>query len=150
MVMVVSETQTQTQTMQGMVKRILETALKMKERTKVFREIQETIEITLETMKYELIEENTLNQVLKEIAEITTKMPCNIINHPTTTVKELLNTPNIKIQQLQIMKTIACREIKMYDVVEISTTFKAETIEIQTPQKKYIIISDILEVKPGW
>jgi hypothetical protein len=136
--------------MQGMVKRILETALKMKERTKVFREIQETIEITLETMKYELIEENTLNQVLKEIAEITTKMPCNIINHPTTTVKELLNTPNIKIQQLQIMKTIACREIKMYDVVEISTTFKAETIEIQTPQKKYIIISDILEVKPGW
>ena len=136
--------------MQGMVKRILETALKMKERTKVFREIRETIEITLETMKYELIEENTLNQVLKEIAEITTKMPCNIIKHPSNTAKELLNTPNIKIQQLQITKTIACREIKMHDIVEISTTFKAETIEIQTPQKKYIIITNVEEVKPSY
>jgi len=73
-----------------------------------------------------------------------------MLKHPTTTIKELLNTPNIKIHQSQTIRTITCREIKMYDIVEISTKFKAETIEIQTPQKKYIMITNVEEVRPSY
>jgi hypothetical protein len=136
--------------MKGLVTRILETALKTRERTKIFREIQETIEITLETMKYNIMEEKQLDKVLRETAELATKIPCNIIKHPNTTPNYLLNTPFIKIQQTLLMRTIACREIKLHEVSEISTTFKAETIEIETPQKKYIIITNVEEVKPRY
>jgi hypothetical protein len=130
-------------------KRILETALKTRERTRVFRELHETIEITLETLKYEPIEEKQLEQILREIAEMTVKIPCNTIKHPSTTPNYLLNTPNIKIQQTLLIRTIACREVKLHDIIEISTTFKAETIEIETPQKKYIIITNVMKVKPS-
>jgi len=132
------------------IKRIIDTVTRKKEQIKIMKDLHDTVKIALEAMKYEILEEDTIKQTLKEIAEMTKKASCNIINHPTTTVKELLNTPNIKIQQLQITKTIACKEIKMHDIVEISTTFKAETIEIQTPQKNYIMITNIIEVKAGW
>jgi hypothetical protein len=135
--------------MQGMVKRILETALKTRERTRVFRELHETIEITIETLKYELIEEKQLEQVLREIAEMTVKIPCNIINHPSTKTNQILNTPNIKIQNIIKTQTVVCTEVKLHEIFEISTTFKMETIEIQTMTKKYIIITNIIEVKPS-
>jgi len=131
--------------MQEMVKRILETVLKTREQAKTLREIRETIEITLETIKYEVVEEKQLEQVLKEITKIITRTSCNIIKHPNTTPNYILNTPNIKIQQTLLMRTIACTN----NIAEISTTFKVETIEIQTPDKKYVIITNVKEVKPS-
>jgi hypothetical protein len=131
-------------------KRILETALKTRERTRVFRELHETIEITLETLKHELIEEKQLEQILKEIAEMTVKIPCNIINHPSTKTNQILNTPNLKIQNMIKTQTVVCSEVKLHEIFEISTTFKVEAVEIETPQKKYIIITNIIEVKPSY
>jgi hypothetical protein len=131
------------------IRKILDTVLRKKEQTRISREIHETITITLETMKHELMEEEQLEQMLREIAETTMKRPCNIIKHPSNNTNVILNTPTIKIQQSQITRTIACREIKLHDILEISTTFKAETIEIETPQKKYIIITNIIKEKPS-
>jgi hypothetical protein len=134
----------------SLTKKMIDMVLKRKEQTRIFRDLRETISIALEAMKYEILDENTLKQTLKEIAEVTTKRPCDIIKHPTTTVKELLNTPNIKIQQSQITRTVACREIKPYEIFEVSTTFTIETIEIQTTTKKYIIVTNVIEVKPSY
>jgi hypothetical protein len=134
----------------SLTKNMIDLALKRKEQTRIFRDLRETTTIALETLKYETIEEKQLEQMLKEVAELTTKRPCNILKHPTTTVKEILNTPNIKIQQTLLMRTITCREIKLHDMLEISTTFKAETVEIQITTKKYIIITNIIEVKPSY
>ena len=134
----------------SLTKKMIDTILKRKEQTKIFRDIRETIEIALETLKYELLEEEQLKSMLKEIAEITTKTSCNIIKHPTTTTKDIVNTPTIKISQIMKTQTLSCSEIKLYGINQINITFTIEAYEIQTPTKKYIIISNILEVKPSW
>jgi hypothetical protein len=134
----------------SLTKKMIDTVLKRKEQTKIFRDIRETIEIALETLKYELLEEEQLKSMLKEIAKMTTRIPCNVINHPSTKRNVILNTPNIKIQQILLTKTIACREIKLHDIIEVSTTFTIETYEIETPTKKYIIITNVEEVRPSY
>ena len=134
----------------SLTKKMIDTVLKRKEQTRIFRDMRETIEIALETLKYEILEEEQLKDIIKEIAEITTRIPCNVINHPSTKRNVILNTPNIKIQQILLTKTIACREIELHDIIEVSTTFTIETYEIETPTKKYIIITNVEEVRPSY
>jgi len=134
----------------SLTKKMIDTVLKRKEQTRIFRDMRETIEITLETLKYEILEEEQLKNILKEIAETTTRIPCNVINHPTTTVKDLLNTPNTKINQVIRTQTVACSEVKLHEINQLNITFTIETIEIQTPQKKYIMITNVEEVKPSY
>jgi hypothetical protein len=131
-------------------RKIIDTVIKKKERLAIFRDMKDTITIALETIKHEILEEEQLKNVLKEIAEMTVKTPCNIINHPNKTSKEILNTPTIKISQVIKTRTIACSEVKLYGVNQLSITFTIETYEIETPTKKYTIITNIEEVKPGW
>jgi CRISPR/Cas system CSM-associated protein Csm4 (group 5 of RAMP superfamily) len=137
----------------SLTKKMIDMVIKKKERTAIFRDMKDTITIALETLKYELLEEEQLKNMLKEIAETTTKIPCNIINHPSTKTNQILNTPNIKIQNIIKTQTVVCSEVnsevKLHEIFEISTTFKAEAVEIETPQKKYIIITNIIEVKPS-
>ncbi len=132
------------------INKIMDTVLKRKERLAIFRDMKDTITITLETLKYEPLEEEQLKSMLKEIAEMTTKAFCNIINHPNPEAKDILNTPNLKIQQLSKTQTLTCSEIGLHSIKQISITFRVETIEIQTPTKKYIMITDIKEVRPSW
>jgi len=134
----------------SLTKKMIDTVLKRKEQTRIFRDIRETIEIALETLKYELLEEEQLKSMLKEIAETTTKTSCNIINHPTTTVKDLLNTPTTKINQVIRTQTVACSEVKLHEINQLNITFTIETIEIQTPAKRYTMITNIAEVKPSY
>jgi hypothetical protein len=134
----------------SLTKNMIDMVIKKKEQLAIFRDIKDTITIALETLKYELLEEEQLKSMLKEIAETTTRIPCNIINHPSTKTKQILNTPIIQINQAIKTQTVACSEVKLHEISEISTTFKAETIEIQTMTKKYIIITNIIEVKPTY
>jgi hypothetical protein len=133
---------------ESLTKKMINTIMKKKEQTKISKELHESITIALETIKFEVIEEEQLKSMLKEIAETTTRIPCNVINHPSTKRNVILNTPAIKIQQILLTKTIACREIELHDIIEVSTTFTIETYEIETPTKKYTIITRIEEVKP--
>jgi hypothetical protein len=114
---------------------MIDMVIKKKEQLAIFRDIKDTITIALETLKYEVIEEEQLEQILKEIAETTTKTTCNIIRHPNTAVKEALNTPNIKFRAMHKTRTITCSEV--------SVTFKFEAIEIETPNEKHIIIMSV-------
>jgi len=135
---------------ESLTKKMINTIMKKKEQTKISKELHESITIALETIKFEVIEEEQLEKTLKEIAETTTRIPCNVINHPSTKRNVILNTPNIKIQQILLTKTIACREIELHDIIEVSTTFTIETYEIETPTKKYIIITNVEEVRPSY
>ncbi len=133
----------------SLTKKMIDMVIKKKEQTAIFRDMKDTIKVALETLKYELLEEEQLKSMLKEIAEATTKKPCNIINHPSTKTNQILNTPNIQIYQATKTQTLICSEVGLHEIFEISTTFKIETIEIQTMTKKYIIITKIIEVKPS-
>jgi signal transduction histidine kinase len=121
--------------MENIKNKILEIVLKKKEQTRISKELHESITIALEALKYEVIEEEQLEQILKEIAETTTKTTCNIIRHPNTAVKEALNTPNIKFRAMHKTRTITCSEV--------SVTFKFEAIEIETPDRTHIIIMSV-------
>jgi hypothetical protein len=132
------------------ISKIVDTVLKRKEQTRIFRELHETITTALEVMKYEVLEEDVLKQTLIEIAETTTKTPCNIVKHPDTEVKDILNTPTLKIQQLLKTQTLICSKIGLHDIKQISITFEVETVEIQTPNKNYIIVTNVKEVRPTW
>jgi hypothetical protein len=120
---------------ESLTKKMINMIMKKKEQTKIFKELHESITIALEAIKFEVIEEEQLEKTLKEIAETTTKTTCNITRHPDTAVKDTLNTPNIKFQAMLKTRTITCSEV--------SITFKFEAIEIQTPNKKYIIIMSV-------
>jgi hypothetical protein len=129
---------------------MIDTVLKRKEQTRIFRDMRETIAIALEALKYEMLDEDTINQMLKEITKMTVKTPCNIIKHPSNTVKDIVNTPTIKINQIVKTQTLTCSEIKLYGINQINITFTIEAYEIQTPTKKYTIITNIEEVKPSY
>jgi hypothetical protein len=132
------------------ITKMIDIVTKKKEQVKIFREMKDTITIALEAMKYEIFEEDTIKQILKEIAEMTVKTPCNIINHPNKVTNEIHNTPTIKIQSTVKTQTLICSEVKLYGISQLSITFTIETYEIQTPTKRYIIVTDVKEVKPGW
>ena len=134
----------------SLTKKMIDTVTRKKEQAKILKDMQDTITIALEAMKYEILEEEQLKNILKEIAETTTRIPCNVINHPTTTVKDLLNTPNTKINQVIRTQTVACSEVKLHEINQLNITFTIETIEIQTPAKRYTMITNIAEVKPSY
>jgi hypothetical protein len=134
----------------SVIKKMIEIVKKEKEQARIFRDMKDTIAIALKAMRYEMIEEEQLKTVLKEIAEMMTRVFCDVIKHPDTTLNEILNTPTIKIRQTIKTRTLLCSRVSLSGITQLNILFTIETYEIQTPTKQYIIVTDVKEVKPGW
>jgi len=108
------------------------------------KRLLEGIKTTLQNMKYHLIDDEQLEEIITQEAQLITNAECYVYTYENY---ELLSREwygDIRIDHLRTQHLITCNLIND----EIGVRFTTETITIVTPLHEAIIIDKVVELKP--
>jgi hypothetical protein len=111
---------------------------------KLEKKLIEGIKTTLETMKYHLIDDEQLAEIITQEAQLITNAECYMYQYQNFELLERKWYGDIKIDHIKAQHLVTCNLIND----EIGVRFTTETIAIVTPFNEAIVIGKIVELKP--